>query len=246
VNTITADDLFDRDGWWDPDCREFESLRRVSAFRLELLHQWLGSSWQGRVVVDLGCGGGLLAVPLMRRGAQVLGLDIAHAALRSAQRAAQPVAQGTANEPAKDARFLAAVAEMHRSPVRDGQADVVLLADVLEHVHDPAAAVAEAARLLRPGGHLFVNTIDRSWQSKLFAIWLGEGLGFVPKGTHQWRMFIRPQELDTMASDAGLRRVQLTGEAPRLLATVRHRAVVLRDSRSTAVGYAALFSKGQS
>ncbi|MFT7535117.1 MAG: 2-polyprenyl-6-hydroxyphenyl methylase/3-demethylubiquinone-9 3-methyltransferase [Hyphomicrobiaceae bacterium] len=236
MSMATADALFDRDGWWDPNCREFASLRAVSAFRLQLLKQWLGDAWRDRIVVDLGCGGGLLAVPLARSGAQVIGLDIAPLALRAARKAADSEAQS-------DTRFLPIVAEMHASPVRGGQADVVLLADVLEHVEDPGAAVTEAARLMRPGGSLFVNTIDRSLRSRLLAIWLGEGLGFVPKGTHLWSMFIRPSELDAMASRAGLRRVQLTGEAPNLLATVRNRAVSLRESRSTAVGYAALFVK---
>ena len=235
MSVATADALFDRDGWWDPTCREFESLRRVSAFRLQLIEQWLGASFEGRVVVDLGCGGGLLSVPLAHRGARVLGLDIAPLALRSAQSAA--------GQDAPAGHFQAVVGSMQASPVCDAQAEVVLLADVLEHVDEPAAAVAEAARLLRPGGHLFVNTIDRSIRSRLFAIWLGEGLGFVPKGTHQWRMFIRPAELKAMAQRVGLRQVRLTGEAPKLLATVRHRAVVLRESSSTPVGYAALFIK---
>tara|TARA_R110002072_G_scaffold4174_1_gene29374 strand:+ start:77920 stop:78636 length:717 start_codon:yes stop_codon:yes gene_type:complete len=238
VSVAAADALFDRDGWWDPACREFESLRRVSAFRLQLIEQWLGDSWDGRVVVDLGCGGGLLAVPLARSGAQVLGLDIASKALRSAQVAA--------NREPTSAHFLAVIAKMQASPVRDQQVDVVLLADVLEHVEDPRAAIAEAARMLRPGGHLFVNTIDRSMRSRLLAIWLGEGLGFIPKGTHEWRMFIRPAELKAMALAAGLQQVQLTGESPKLLATVRQRAVVLRETRSTAVGYAALFTKDPS
>ena len=224
------DALFDRDDWWDPACREFESLRRVSRFRLQLLTQWLGETWSNRTVVDLGCGGGLLALPLAERGARVLGVDIASEALRAARQ------RGTDT-------FFAVAGTMEDCPVRDAHADVVLLADVLEHVEQPRAAVAEAARLLRPGGHLFVNTIDRTLRSRLLAITLAEGLGFVPKGTHLWRMFVRPAELDSMAQAAGLERERLTGESPRLLATVRHRAVELRESSSTAVGYAALFTK---
>jgi len=225
--------LFDRQGWWSEDCREFASLRRVSAFRLELLDDWLGGRWQGRVVVDLGCGGGLLAVPLAGRGARVLGLDLAHNALREARE--QATAQQRSFQPVH--------ASLERAPVGDARADVVLLADVLEHVDDPQQAVSEAARMLRPGGHLFVNTIDRTLRSRVFAIWLGEGLGLIPKGTHQWQKFVRPQELEEMAQRAGLSPVRRTGEAPRLAATIRNWSVELRESRSTAVGYAALFEK---
>jgi len=82
---VATEPLFDRDGWWHPSCRAFASLRSVSAFRLALLHEWCGRDWRGRVVVDLGCGGGLLAVPLARAGARVLGVDLAVRALRSAR-----------------------------------------------------------------------------------------------------------------------------------------------------------------
>lgn len=230
-------DLFDRDGWWDPECRAFASLRAVSEFRHRLLLAWLGDL-RGRVVVDLGCGGGLLALPLAEQGAQVIGVDLAPAALRNAQRIADE--RGVA--------LYVAGASLLQSPLRSGCADVVLLADVIEHVDDPARAVAEAARLLRPGGRLFVNTISRTVRSRLLAITLAEGLGYVPRGTHQWRMFVRPEELERMAVAAGLRQVQRIGEAPRLWATLRRGAIALRESRSCAVGYAALFSRpeGQS
>src|SRR5688572_20711461 len=76
-----TDMLFDRDGWWDPRCRAFASLRSVSQFRLGLLRRWLGTEWHGRTVVDLGCGGGLLALPLGQAGARVVGVDLARRAL---------------------------------------------------------------------------------------------------------------------------------------------------------------------
>jgi 2-polyprenyl-6-hydroxyphenyl methylase/3-demethylubiquinone-9 3-methyltransferase len=231
LSDVGADALFDRDGWWDPACRAFASLRLVSEFRLALLERWLGGSWHDRTVVDLGCGGSLLGVPLAALGARVLGVDLATKALAAARHRGE-------------ARFLGAVGRLDRSPVCTASADFVLLADVLEHVDDPAAADAEAARLLRPGGRLFVNTINRTLRSRLFAIGLGEGLGLIPRGTHQWRMFVTPMELDHLAEDVGLLRVQRAGEAPRIWATLRRRAVVLRESKSVAVGYAALFAKG--
>ncbi|MCU0864697.1 MAG: bifunctional 2-polyprenyl-6-hydroxyphenol methylase/3-demethylubiquinol 3-O-methyltransferase UbiG [Planctomycetes bacterium] len=227
--TTLAQPLFDRGGWWDPACREFASLRAVTEYRLQLLRQWLPGLAAMRTV-DLGCGGGLLAVPLARAGAAVVGVDVARQALRAAhERRAE--------------RLLPIAGDLHAVPIRSECAELVLLADVLEHIAAPDLAVAEAARLLRPGGHLFVNTINRTLRSRLFAIWLGEGLGFVPRGTHEWAMFIRPQDLDTMAAAVGLRRVRQEGESPRLWATLRSGAVQLRRGRSLAVGYAALFQK---
>ncbi|MFK7738731.1 MAG: bifunctional 2-polyprenyl-6-hydroxyphenol methylase/3-demethylubiquinol 3-O-methyltransferase UbiG [Planctomycetota bacterium] len=232
-------ELFDRGGWWDPDCREFASLRRVSDFRSALLSRWLEDVC-GKTIVDLGCGGGLLGVPLAAAGAHVVGIDIATAALRAGRIQSHRIrdeAEQTIGS------YWPAAASMQEVPLRSGCADVVLLADVLEHVAEPARAVAEGARLLRPGGQLFVNTIDRTLRSRVLAIWLAEGLGLVPRKTHEWRKFIRPAELDKMADAAGLRLVRRTGEAPRLAATVRRWSIELRESRSTAVGYGALFEK---
>lgn len=228
MSTSAATPLFDRDGWWDERCREFASLRAVSAFRLELLQRWLPSGPNGRTVVDLGCGGGLLAAPLAVAGARVVGVDLARQALAAGKRR-------------EVATYLPVAGDLLHTPIAAGAADLVLLADVLEHVADPRAAVAEAARLLRPGGHLFVNTIHRTLRSRLLAITLGEGLGFIPRGTHRWSDFVTPTELDTMAAAQRLVRIARTGEAPRLWRTLQSRAVVLRESKSLAVGYAALY-----
>jgi 2-polyprenyl-6-hydroxyphenyl methylase/3-demethylubiquinone-9 3-methyltransferase len=223
-------DLFDRDGWWDPACRAFASLRAVTGFRLVVLRRWLPGSWTQRTVVDLGCGGGLLAVPLADAGARVIGVDTSRRALRAGR------ARGSST-------FLPVAGDLLQSPLGDRAADVVLLADVLEHVVEPAGAVAEAARLLRPRGHLFVNTIDRSPLARLLAITLGEGLGFVPRGTHDARLFVRPQELDAMAAAVGLRLRARIGEAPRFWRTLRSGAVALRESPRILAGYAALYER---
>ncbi len=222
--------LFDRDGWWDPTCWAFASLRAVSGFRLELLRRWLPGAWTGRTVVDLGCGGGLLAVPLADAGARVVGVDTARRALRAGH------ARGSAC-------FLPLAGDLLQCPLASATADVVLLADVLEHVSEPGRAVHEAGRLLRRGGHLFVNTIDRTWLARLLAITLGEGLGFVPRGTHLGHVFVRPQELDTMAAAVGLRRVARAGEAPLVWRTLCSGVVALRESRRITVGYAALYER---
>lgn len=228
----SAEPLFDRTGWWDADCREFASLRSITTFRLGLLRQWLPEDLVGRRIVDLGCGGGLLAVPLAERGAVVLGIDLAATALRAAR------ARGVAG-------FRAVVGDLGAVPVAPGTADVVLLADVLEHVPAPERVVEQAADLLKPGGLLFVNTIARTVRSRLFAIALGEGLGYVPRGTHRWADFVTPEELDAAARAAGLALERRTGEAPRLLATLRSGAIQLRETRSLAVGYAALYRRAR-
>lgn len=222
--------LFDRDGWWDPNCRAFASLRELSRFRLDLLRQWLPGGLRGQRVLDLGCGGGLLAVPLAEQGATVLGVDVSTEALRAAHGRSV-------------VGFQAVAGDFAALPVAEGRADLVLLADVLEHVAAPAAAVAAAARALRPGGHLFVNTIHRTVRSWLFAIVLGEGLGLIPRGTHRWAQFVTPAELEAAAVAAGLRLVHTVGEAPALWPTVRRWTVVPRPSRSLAVGYAALYRR---
>lgn len=225
-----AEPLFDRGGWWDPQVRAFASLRAVSAFRLALLGEWCRPGLAGRVVVDLGCGGGLLAAPLAQQGARVLGVDLAATALRDARTAAP-------------SGFLPVVGDLSAPPVAPACADFVLLADVLEHVAEPATVVAAAAALLKPGGRLFVNTIARTLRARWLAITLAEGLGYVPKGTHRHDLFVQPEELAAMAAAAGLREVARCGEAPRLWATVRTGAVQLRKSPSLAVGYAMLFAK---
>jgi len=222
--------LFDREGWWNPACREFASLRELSRFRLELLRGWLPEGLQGQFVVDLGCGGGLLAVPLAETGAKVLGLDLSMLALRTAH------ARRVGN-------FQAVAADITLLPLVPACADLVLLADVLEHVDSPSLAVAAASRLLRPGGYLFVNTIHRTFRSWIFAIALGEGLGLIPRGTHQWSQFIKPSELSEAARLHGLRHVCSTGESAAFWPTIRRWAVVPRASSSMAVGYAALYQR---
>jgi len=223
--------IYDRQGdaWWRGDDRTFRSLRAVSEFRLQWLLDHLPMAVAGARVADVGCGGGLLALPLAAKGAHVVGIDRSRASLRAA----------------RDAGFrgAAACADLRRCPLPSASCDLVLLADVLEHVADWPAAVAEAARLLRSGGVLYVNTINKTVRARLLAVVVAEGLGLVPRGTHDAAMFIRPQELVAAAARAGLRCLLLAGEAPRLLPTLRRRAIHLRESRSLALAYAALFRK---
>jgi 2-polyprenyl-6-hydroxyphenyl methylase/3-demethylubiquinone-9 3-methyltransferase len=224
--------LYDRhaEGWWDAGDRAFASLRSVNEFRLAWLRRNLPGGFAGMRVADLGCGGGLLAVPLAAEGAAVAGVDLSQGSLL----AARAQARGQA---------WFARADMGRCPLAGDGFDLVLLADVLEHVPDWRAPLAEAARLLRAGGVIYVNTINRTRRARWLAVALAEGLGFLPRGTHDPDLFVPPAELRAAADALGLRSVALAGEAPALVATLRARAIRLRPSRSLAVAYAALFAK---
>jgi 2-polyprenyl-6-hydroxyphenyl methylase/3-demethylubiquinone-9 3-methyltransferase len=231
--TIPNDlEIYDRHGaeWWDPASRVFASLRRVSEFRLAVLRGWIGAELRGARVVDLGCGGGLLSEPLAEDGARVVGVDRSVPSLRCAAGGVRGAG-----------RYVCG--DVTRVPLHSARADLVLLADVLEHVADPAAAIAEAARVLRVGGALYVNTISRTLRARFLVVHLAETVGLIPRGTHDATLFLRPERLEALAAAAGLRRVELVGEAPDLRATLRERAIALRPTRSVAVGYSALFRK---
>ncbi len=218
--------------WWDPRSRHFRSLRQVKDFHLELLREEYPGGLAGCSVVDLGCGGGLLALPLAELGARVVGLDVAPASLAAAR--------GEACRRRAACSFVRA--DLRRAPLRDAAADLVLLSDVIEHVVDPGRAVREAGRLLRPGGVLFVNTFDRGPCSGLVVVTLAEGLGLVPRGTHDPRLFLRPEELAELGRGAGLRLRRLQRESLDLFSTLRTWTVHLRRSER-GFGYSAFLGK---
>lgn len=225
-------DLYEREAssWWDPTSHTFRSLHAVNAFRLRLLAEWLGSDFTGRTVVDLGCGGGLLAKSFVDSGASVIGMDISPASVR------------VASEHVASATFVCA--DVQRAPIADGVADIVLLSDVVEHVADPARAFAEAARILRPGGVCFLSTLNRTWRARVLGVWIAEGFGLVPCGTHDPRMFVTPAELADWAVSEGLHGERLQGESLVWATTIRRWTVTLRRSNDTRITYCALLRKG--
>ncbi|QDV05887.1 Ubiquinone biosynthesis O-methyltransferase [Planctomycetes bacterium Poly30] len=229
-------EIYDReaDAWWDGSDRFFRSLRSVKEFHLELLLERWASEPSGARVVDLGCGGGLFSMALADRGADVVGVDLSGPSLGSAAREA-----GRRGHAAQFVR-----GDLTSSPVRDGWADLVLLSDVLEHVEDPKAAVIEAGRLLRPGGTLLLNTFDRRPGAGLLVVTVAEGLGLVPKGTHDPAMFVRPAEVDDAAREAGMTRTHLVWEAPSLVKTVRTWTIHMRRA-PRGFAYTALYEKAQ-
>jgi 2-polyprenyl-6-hydroxyphenyl methylase/3-demethylubiquinone-9 3-methyltransferase len=219
------------DDWWNPNAPAFRSLRAVSQYRLELILKWLGSLSE-KSVLDVGAGGGLLSAPIADRAAQVVGVDLSVKSLVSGTK--------------QSARIRPVVADGTLLPFPCNSFDVVVLADVLEHIRNWPEAVTEGSRVLRPGGALFVHTLNRSTTSYLGAIVFGEKLtGLIPNGTHDWRLFIRPRELIECAKLNELVLAELQGELPKVWKTVWRRAIHLRPSRSTAVSYAALFRKSE-
>ncbi len=223
------------DWWQDGDSRAFRSLRAVKQHHLSVLRRELGSQGIDRRIADLGCGGGLLSIPLASGGARVVGVDRCSASLEQAR---------------QEARRRHVSAEFLWGDLRDtglpgGIHDVVLLSDVVEHLEDPRPALAEAARLLRPGGTLYVNTLSRTLRGALLGVHVAEGLGFVPHGTHDPKLFLRPAELAELASAHGLRLQRLCGESVDLWRTLRTGAIHMRASRSSAVSYGAFFVRDE-
>lgn len=180
--------------WWDPD-GEFRPLHQINPLRLD----WIAS--RSRLaearVLDVGCGGGILAESMALRGAQVLGIDLSVKPLKVAQLHAMEA--GVQN---LDYREVSAETLAEEQP---GSFDVVTCMEMLEHVPDPSSVVRACARLVKPGGQVYFSTINRNPKSFLFAIVGAEYvLGLLPKGTHEYARFLRPSELAGFARDAGL------------------------------------------
>ncbi|HUQ25338.1 MAG TPA: bifunctional 2-polyprenyl-6-hydroxyphenol methylase/3-demethylubiquinol 3-O-methyltransferase UbiG [Burkholderiales bacterium] len=182
--------------WWDPE-GEFRPLHDINPLRLEWIEGH--APLAGKDVLDVGCGGGILAESMARRGARVTGIDLAEKALRVAE-----------------LHLLDSKLDVHykNSSIEDcvGSFDVVTCMELLEHVPDPAAMVKACTRLVRPGGHVFFSTINRNPKSYLFAVIGAEYvLGLLPKGTHDYQRFVKPSELASWARDSGLGVEELIG-----------------------------------
>jgi 2-polyprenyl-6-hydroxyphenyl methylase/3-demethylubiquinone-9 3-methyltransferase len=179
--------------WWDPSS-EFRPLHEINPLRLE----WINTRapLAGKIVLDIGCGGGILAESMARKGADVTGIDLSEKALK--------VADLHSLETGVQVRYelISAEAMATREP---GRYDVVTCMEMLEHVPDPAAIVHACATLVKPGGHLFFSTINRNPKSYLFAVLGAEYiLRLLPKGTHDYAKFITPAELAQYIRNAGL------------------------------------------
>ncbi|KPF50636.1 3-demethylubiquinone-9 3-methyltransferase [beta proteobacterium AAP121] len=180
--------------WWDPES-EFRPLHQINPLRLEWIDEL--ATLRGKQVLDVGCGGGILAEAMARRAAHVTGIDLAARPLGVARLHA--LEAGVEN---LEYREIATEALAEAQPA---SLDVVTCMEMLEHVPDPSAVVRACATLVRPGGWVFFSTLNRNPKSFLFAIVGAEYvLRLLPKGTHEYARFIRPSELARWARDAGL------------------------------------------
>ena len=186
--------------WWDP-AGEFRPLHEINPLRLEWIDRH--APLQGKEVLDIGCGGGILAEAMARRGARVTGIDLSDKALR--------VAELHLLESKLDIRYEKALAEDYAA-AHPGAFDVVTCMELLEHVPQPESMVAACARLVRPGGRVFFSTINRNPKAYLFAVIGAEYvLKLLPKGTHDYLRFIKPSELSRWSRAAALRPDELIG-----------------------------------
>jgi 2-polyprenyl-6-hydroxyphenyl methylase / 3-demethylubiquinone-9 3-methyltransferase len=171
--------------WWDTES-EFRPLHQINPLRLD----WITSlvSLEGKRVLDVGCGGGILADSMARRGAEVVGIDLATKALKVAKlHALEAETQGV------NYREISAEALAAQQP---GSFDVVTCMEMLEHVPDPSLIVKACAELVKPGGYVFFSTINRNAKAFLFAIVGAEYLlNLLPRGTHEYGKLIKPSEL---------------------------------------------------
>jgi 2-polyprenyl-6-hydroxyphenyl methylase/3-demethylubiquinone-9 3-methyltransferase len=179
--------------WWDP-ASEFKPLHEINPLRLDYIDGIADLS--GKRVLDVGCGGGILAEAMAARGAAVTGIDMAEKPLKVAQ--LHLLESGRV----VDYRYTSAEKLATEIP---GQFDVVTCMEMLEHVPSPAVTVDACARLVKPGGHVFFSTINRNPKSYLFAVIGAEYvLKLLPRGTHDYAKFIKPSELSSMCRRASL------------------------------------------
>lgn len=179
--------------WWDPNS-EFRPLHEINPLRLEWINALAPVA--GKRVVDIGCGGGILAEAIAKKGATVTGIDLSEKALK--------VAELHSLESGVSVRYELTSAE-DLAAREAGQYDVVTCMEMLEHVPDPSAIVKACATLVKPGGQVFFSTLNRNPKSYLFAIIGAEYvLRLLPRGTHDYAKFITPAELSQYSRNAGL------------------------------------------
>jgi 2-polyprenyl-6-hydroxyphenyl methylase/3-demethylubiquinone-9 3-methyltransferase len=186
--------------WWDPNS-EFRPLHDINPARVA----WIDShaELKGKRVIDIGCGGGLLSEGMAALGAEVTGIDLSEKALSVARLHLYESGHVI------DYRLISAEAMADEAP---GSFDHVTCLEMLEHVPDPASTVAACARLVKPGGQVFLSTLNRNAKAYLVAVLGAEYLlNLLPRGTHDYTRFLKPAELSRLCRDAGLDVLEITG-----------------------------------
>jgi len=187
--------------WWDRES-EFRPLHEINPLRVAYIERH-ADGLAGKRVVDIGCGGGILAEAMAQKGAEVTGIDLAELSLK--------VARMHLHESSLEIDYQLISAEAFAEQ-NGAQFDVVTCLEMLEHVPDPGAIIDAAARLLKPGGRLFLSTLNRNPKSFAFAILGAEYLlGLLPRGTHQYRRFIKPSEIAAQLRANRMRLLDLSG-----------------------------------
>ena len=195
--------------WWDPNGRS-AMLHKLNPVRLKYVRDQVDQHWQcdecsrrpleGRSALDVGCGAGLLTEPLARLGANVTGIDASPEVIAAARDHAD-LMQLEIDYRVGDVQAL------------EGEFDLITSMEVIEHVADPALFVAALAKRLAPGGLLIMSTPNATGWSKLLMITIGEGLGRIPRGTHDFENFIAPARMKVLLGDAGLKCLDVEGIA---------------------------------
>jgi len=215
--------------WWDPTS-EFKPLHDINPLRLTYIDQRC-SGLRGKSVLDVGCGGGILAEAMAREGAQVTGIDLSEKALGVAR--LHQLESGSA----VDYRLISAETLAGQMPA---SFDVVTCMEMIEHVPEPGSTVAACARLAKPGGRLVFSTINRNAKAYLFAVIGAEYvLKLLPRGTHDYARFLKPSELAAFARKAGLESEAIIGMSYNPVS--KHYSL----SRDTSVNYIATFRRDE-
>ena len=215
--------------WWDKNS-EFKPLHEINPLRLEYIKQQCNGSLQGKKILDIGCGGGILAESLCKEGAIVTAIDMAEASLE--------VAKLHLLESKLDIEYLKVPAEEFATQ-RPSNFDIVCCLETLEHVPDPSSLVAACSALTASGGKVFLSTINRNPKSYLFAIIGAEYiLKLLPKGTHEFSKFIKPSEMDSFARATKLTLQDLIGMVYNPLTKVYS-----LTAKDTSVNYLAYYTK---
>jgi len=214
--------------WWDPESPMFGPLHRMNPLRLGWIERVAGGLG-GKRALDVGCGGGILSESMAARGAAVTGIDLGEKALG--------VARLHKLESGADVDYRLVSAESLAAEL-PGAFDVVTCMELLEHVPDPAPVVAACAALVRPGGFVFVSTINRNVKAYALAVVAAEYLlRLLPVGTHDYAKFLTPAEVASFARRAGLVAADITGMSYNPFA----RSFALRPD--TSVNYIVAFSR---
>ena len=212
--------------WWDPNS-EFKPLHDINPLRLDYINRL--AKLEGKRVLDVGCGGGLLTEGMTVLGAQVTGIDMGKAPLN--------VARLHQHESGLDIDYRQTTAEQLASD-EPGGFDVVTCLEMLEHVPDPGAAIQACATLVRDDGRVFLSTINRNPKAYLFAVIGAEYvLNLLPRGTHEYSKFIRPSEMESWARASGLQLTDISGM------TYNPLTREYRLGRDVSVNYLACFRK---